>query len=185
MATLLWVVLIGLGLLLAVVIGALALPLRCELDLIKDDVWHFKAAARPFGRFGPRIPMSRSKKTADKDKPARKKKKRARTRKRNLQNIGRAALQLVVDFMRCVKIDTAMVDVRFGLGDPAETGHAYGILAPIIYGCPQSSRVRMTVEPVFDRAVLNGRASLVVCLTPAALLGPVLRFGWSFLGSRR
>ena len=183
---LLWLLAAVLVLLLAV----LASPLRIEARASAGEALRYSLALRPFGRFGPRLAV------ADSEKP--KKKKKAKTKRekeksaksgkatyRDPRPIVRAVVRLVSEITGQLHIEKAALDLRFGADDPAETGEIYGALAPFIYGTAHSRRVYVNVEPVFDRVVFDGRAALDVTMTPALLLPPIARFGWSAFGPRR
>ena len=171
---------------LAVIVLALVTPLRIELSVIKGDAWQLSAALRPFGRFGPKIPMSKGMKeteTAPKSKRVRHKKWGKWTR--NPQRIGRAALRLVTDLIQCVRLNAATVDLTFGLGDPGKTGQLFGLMAPLIYGPSFGERVNLSVVPAFDRTVLTGSLAVELSFIPASLLAPTARFGWTAFGPRQ
>ncbi len=99
--------------------------------------------------------------------------------------IAQAAIRLVTELMATVRFETASLNLRFGLGDPAETGQLYGQLTPLVYSASGCPRVRIDVEPIFDEATLTGRAALDLSVVPARLIAPFLRFGWSAFGPTR
>ena len=164
-------------------------PLRLELSLDRDARWHGAAALRPFGRMGPRLPLSigdaGKQKSPDKQKPRKKAKRHGRQR-RTLQirpmPILRGALRLIEDVFGQIRVERAFCDVRFGFEDPATTGQAYGYLTPLIYGSDVASKVDFRFEPVFDRSVFEGHFALDISLVPARLIMPALRFAWTVLG---
>lgn len=170
--------------LLVLVVLVLAMPLRIELDLSKAEAVRFSAALRPFGRYGPRIALSDRREKRTKVKP---KAKPARKRRwtQSPKRIAGAAIDLATELVGRVRIEAAALDLRFGLGDPGETGQAYGQMAPLIYGTGAMSRVHINVEPAFDETVLDGRASMVMSLIPLTLIPPFIRFGWAVFGRRR
>ena len=179
-------VLIGLlATVLAVLVVAMALPLRLELRLVKEDTWSVSGALRPFGRFGPRIPLSRDRKKAKTAPKPRRKRAPRDLFSRKSQRVAGATVRLLADILHRVRLETARLEMRFGIGDPAETGQVYGLLAPLIYGTASAPRTHVRIEPVFDRAVLSGRAELDMSLIPGTLLAPVIRFGWSAFGPER
>ena len=96
----------------------------------------------------------------------------------------RAGPGLIGGVLRCIRVDRFRVDCTFGLGDPAETGQVFGVLAPFVYGTRwawgRADAVALT--PVFDRACLEGEADVALAVTPMRLLGPVLRFAWATFG---
>ncbi len=173
---------------LLLVILAIAMPLRIELVLRKDLQWRYLAALRPYGRFGPRIVLSNRKKKSKAEKTITTKKKKgmgSRFLRSNPRAILQAVVRLVADIFHSVHFHQATLDAKFGLDDPSETGQAFGMLAPVIYGSAPCHRVRMNVEPVFDHATLTGTARLDLSLIPAALLAAAVRFGWRIFGPFR
>ena len=181
-AILIW----GLIVVLALLLLALAMPLRLELLLSKQEAVQFTAALRPFGRFGPRISLSDRgrKKPKAKAKPDRPTKKRG-TWKINPKRVVRASVRLVMDLVGLVRLEAASFDLRFGLGDPAETGQVFGQMTPLIYGTSGMPRVHVDVQPAFDRALLEGRVALDMSLVPLRILPPFARFGWAAFGPGR
>lgn len=172
---------------LALLLAALAMPLRIEFRATASETSRYCLALRPFGAVGPRIAV------VDSDKPSRKKApvakdKKAKTGKKTRSDPKRFAMAIVrfiTDIFDQLHIKSAVLDLRFGTSDPAETGQIYGALTPFIYGTCANRRVYLNVEPVFDGAVFDGRAALDVTLTPARLIPPFVRFGWAFLGPNR
>lgn len=165
---------------------AVVLPVRLELQLVKEEALQFQAVLRLFGRFGPRIKLRKNPDSVRK-KPKAPRKRRFRTGKalRRPQRVAQAAFHLAIDILHRIHIDAASLDLRFGFGDPAETGQAFGMLAPFIYGPSPSPKMSLHVQPVFDTAVLRGRAEMTLKLVPAALLIPSVRFGWAAFGPKR
>ena len=165
--------------LLALIVLVLVSPLRIELVLRKDTALVFSAALRPLGGFGPRIGLSGRRKAPPADKePGRKRPFEAR-------RVVPAIARLAAAVLRRIRIRALILDAKFGSGDPAETGQLYGMLAPLVYGSLPARRLQISVQPVFDRAVLSGRAELDVSVVPAALIGPAVRFGWDAFGPVR
>jgi hypothetical protein len=163
---------------------ALAMPLRLELQVTREEAVQFTAALRPFGRFGPRIAFSDRSKTPKQHKTSKKPAERSRW-KLNPKRMARAAIHLAGDLIGCVRFEAATVDVRFGLGDPAETGQVYGQMTPLIYGTSGLPRVHVNVRPEFGDAVLKGRAALDVSLIPLYIFPPFVRFAWTAFGPSR
>ena len=172
---LLWGMLVVAGVLLTV----LATPLWIELSIAREAAWQGSVAVRPLGRFGPRIVLPTS---SGADRQAREVKTRNKHRSRRIPAGG---VRLARDILDRIKIERLDLDMRFGLEDPAETGHLFGLLAPAVYGVSGAERVSLHVEPVFDRAVLAGRSEAVVSVVPMRLVAPVVRFGWRLWVSGR
>lgn len=170
----------------AVLLAAIALPLHLELRAARDETLRFSLTVRPFGRFGPRIPLRNDKPKSEKTPKAAEqtRQKRSRWRGKPRLVIG-AVIRLVTDIFGLVRLDRVELDMRFGTGDPAETGQAFGMLAPLIYGARGSQRIDFHVEPVFDRKALTGHANVDLSIIPALLVPPVVRFGWAVFGPAR
>ncbi|NNE81464.1 MAG: DUF2953 domain-containing protein [Silicimonas sp.] len=169
----------------AVILLVLVTPLRLELQVSRETAFRFSAALRPFGRFGPRISLSDGQTKPRPKKPERKKKARRGFGKMRPKQFAQAAIRLAVDLIGLVRVEAASLELRFGLGDPAETGQIYGQMTPLIYGTSGVSRVDVTVEPLFDQAALTGRAALDLSLVPLRLVPPFARFGWAAFGPAR
>lgn len=86
--------------------------------------------------------------------------------------------------MRVFRIDHLMVKGRFGTGDPADTGAAYGMLCPLLYGLRLPISSDIAVEPDFTRAVCDAQAELRVSFVPLRLVGPLARLAWRMFGPR-
>lgn len=185
-----WIVLTILLWLLAAVIAlllvALVSPLRIEAKASVGEAFRYSLALRLFGRVGPRVVVADSATPPRKKKPktATKKAKHRSSANRAPMRIIRAAFPLISVVLACLHIDKAMLDLRFGADDPAETGQIFGILAPMVFGVEGGQRFHFSVEPVFDRAVFDGCAAVDVTMIPARLIYPVARFGWSAFGPR-
>lgn len=170
--------------LVCLVIGlAVALPLRLELEIHKQAAWRVVATVRPFGRYGPRIPIRKGPMGVHDEKP--RKMKRRTQRHPAPRDLLPAVFRFVTDVLGCIRVGKLTVDARFGFGDPAMTGQAFGMLAPAIYGAPAMAGVDLRVVPVFDRQVLTGAADLAFSVVPITLLGPFLRLGWHLFGPAR
>lgn len=180
---LLWV----LAAVVALLLVALVTPLRIEARASIGGAFRYRLTLRPFGHFGPRLAL------ADSERPKREKRSKIKAKKtkagkkirRDPRRILGAAFRLLSEIADRLRVDRVAVDLRFGADDPSETGQLFGSLAPIIYGTGTGQRFHLTVEPVFDRTVFDGRVALDVTMTPAHLIPPVIRFGWSVFGARR
>lgn len=153
---------------------------------------------QPLGRFGPWIPLAGSK-TGHEEAPAsatdapetpdgdavRKPRRDAGWRRR----LGRVTWPdiraLIGGLADAVHLTRLRIDADFGFPDPADTGAAFGLLTPLLYGaCPQASR-RVALRPVFDGACFAGSGEACFLCRPVDVLGPVLRFGWHVYGPVR
>lgn len=171
---------------------AFASPLRIEVRASFGEVQRYSVALRPFGRVGPRLavvdstrPPGAHKETGPKKKQKEKTPKNRRRTRRDPARIFGAVVRLVPAIVGKFSVDRLALDMRFGAEDPAETGQIFGVLTPFVYGTWGMRRFDLKVEPVFDRAVLDGDAALDVQMTPARLIPPLIRFGWSAFGPSR
>lgn len=186
-----WSVLIFLTSLLAaglfLLLAALMSPLRFELRASLGEALAYSVAVRPFGRAGLRLPVldSDRPRRRRRPRPRRKKDRRARKSTRDPARLVAAATRLLPELFSKLSVERLALDLRFGVDDPAETGQIFGALTPFIHGTQGTRRVAFNVEPVFDRAVLEGRAALDIHLTPARLILPLARFGWAAFGPGR
>lgn len=187
MATVLVVLTWALGALLFLLLAVFLTPLRIELLAVRDEALHFEFALRPLGRIGPRISLTDgSRKKKKKPKSTIKGRKKRSTRwQRNPTDIMHAVIRLLADVVKQIRIERASLDLRFGYGDPGDTGQVFGMLTPIMYGLGETGRADIRVVPVFDRAELTGRAALDVSFIPLLMLRPFAQFGWSMIGPRR
>lgn len=185
MSVLLWI-LVGLLLLTVALLFAVAvMPVRVELVVLKQDGWRFELALRPLGRFGPRVAAPRGRHKPEKTKHKKQTAKRHSFLRPDPARIGGAVVRLVKDILNLIRIEAIKMDMKFGTGDPADTGHIYGLLMPFVYAPAGSPRLDFAVEPDFQQSVLEGRAEFVFSLIPARLLSSAARFGWAAFGPRR
>lgn len=168
---------------LLVLLLVISTPLRIELRAIAEETFRFSIAVRPFGRFGPRVSLSDRPSGSRKSANATSRKAVNRALRRPAApRMFRAVARLLTDILYRVRIRGVSLDMRFGVGDPGETGQIFGLMAPLIYGLSGVPRANIAIEPVFDRIILNGRATVDVSLVPALLLPPFARFFWAVFG---
>lgn len=186
MSVVLWVVLWLLALVCLVAGLAVALPLRLELQVHKQAEWRVVAAIRPFGRYGPRIPIKKGPPRPKTEKPQKEKsRKKRRATPRDPRALVSAGLRFVTDLLGCIRVGRLNVDAHFGLGDPAMTGEAFGMLSPLMYAAPAFPGVQVHVVPDFGRTVLTGAADIAFSIVPIRLFGPIIRLGWHLFRSAR
>lgn len=68
---------------------------------------------------------------------------------------------------------------RLGLGDPAATGLAMGVLMPLTELDKPLHPVEIVVEPNFDRSELTGHSHVEMTVIPARLVPPLVRFAFN------
>ncbi len=82
----------------------------------------------------------------------------------------------ILAILRQVSLGHLKATIRFGLGDAASTGQAFGALAAVRGVLAASARVDLSAEPVFTDRLLEGEGEgELVIRHPAALLPPVIR----------
>lgn len=99
----------------------------------------------------------------------------ARTPRRRKRRLDASAWQdllaLLAEVPDALRLIEARGDLTFGLDDPADTGTAFGLLTPLVYGVPSGEPYGLTVTPVFDGPYLAGDVTATVRIH-------VLRFAW-------
>ena len=82
----------------------------------------------------------------------------------------------ILAMLRQVSLGHLTTECRFGLGDAAATGQAFGVLAAVRGVLSISSRVDLRAEPVFNGRLIEGMGEgELVIRHPAALLPPAIR----------
>ncbi|MDJ1014903.1 MAG: DUF2953 domain-containing protein [Paracoccaceae bacterium] len=186
-----WVALGALGAVLGLILALLCLPIILIGEACAGERTSLSLRARAFGGLAPPIEL-----TGKSDKPRKKEKKKEKRREkkkprrfgggRNRGSDMIAALpRLIGGLLSAVYIDRLELDADFGLEDPAETGHLYGLLCPVLYGFPPSPRRRIAIRPVFGQTCFRAEAKGAVRVTPVALLPPVAGFVWQIWGPKR
>lgn len=188
-----------LGLLLALVIALLAVPLTVVFSVHRTEETRGVVRIRwLFGlvRLGVRMPRpdkSRKQPPAATEKkagpPRRKKKKRHAGRLLSLirqRDIRSRTYRFIRDIRRATHAQDLFLRLRIGLGDPADTGRLWAIVGPVA-GLAQNIRAAVVrIEPDFTDPVLevesHGRVRLVpiqfIALAAAFVLSPTMLRAW-------
>jgi hypothetical protein len=180
--------------LLAVALALMLLPVRVRIAAGTAPAVFVRVDLRPAAGLGPWIRVADSARSrhrrASRGKASKAAARRPRRRAARRMEIGRAlhALpDLARGLLRVIRLDRLRLDVTFGLDDPADTGSAYGTVAPPIVaaGYALGSRASVRIVPVFDGPRLDGAAEADLTLRPARAILPALRFAWALFGPRR
>ncbi len=107
-------------------------------------------------------------------KPRPRKRKRWGGQRLDLET-GRKLLALLAEVPDAFRLTEVRGDLSFGLGDPAETGATYGMLAPLVYGGSGGERFDLQLTPVFDAPCLSGEAHATVRIKAHRLVGIAVR----------
>ena len=188
-----WAVLAGLGLLLVAMLVVILAPIRVTLAVRTAPVFRFSADIRPLGGMAPAIRLRPGADPAPDTvsappvpdrtgRPAR----RAR-RRPPLGRILRAVPDLASGVLRVLRIEHLWLEGRFGLEDPADTGTAWGMVAPVLYAMQGAApgRVSVALSPDFDGAHLDAAAEARLIVRPARLIAPAAAFAWRVWGPER
>ena len=174
-----WIVLAALLALLAV----LAAPV--EVSVTADSRATPRVSVR-IGLLGGVLPAFAL--TSPTGRKERKKEKRKRAKAGGGVDGKRVACNLPALFaglLRQIEISRLVLRLRFGLGDPAETGALYG--QAMALAAPLNARrgVAVDLAPDFGDKVLAGRGEIAFRATPLAFVPPILRFVWASFGPVR
>jgi hypothetical protein len=176
---LLWVLAGLAGLVLAV----LVLPVRLRIVAATVPAPRLRLRLSLLGGLFPAIPLVDSARAPGPDRPAPPRRRRKRRRSGARRGPALRRLRGVPDLARAIlgafRIRRLRLDADFGLGDPAETGIAYGLLAPLVHAGA------VTLRPDFSGPRLSGSVDAEIGLVPARLLPPLLRFAWRNIGTGR
>lgn len=85
-------------------------------------------------------------------------------------------LRFVRDVFAAVDIRSLDVRLRLGLGDPADTGRLWGLVAPLVWLVPKPRNALVRIEPDFDEAVLALLAQGRVVLVPLRFIALAIGF---------
>ncbi len=171
----------ALGLVLALVIGLLAVPLELQFRLSAGKgleqklglVWAFGLARMSL------LPGRRQKQNASQDAP-RKKQRRSRHRgprtSRALQVLGdkplrRRLLRYLADLWRVTRKRDLRLQARIGFDDPADTGQLWAFAGPAAAALANIRDASIYVEPDFGESVFELDTSGRISAVPLRLIG--------------
>ncbi len=189
-----WAILAVLGFLLVAVLVVILTPIRVTLALSTAPVFRVSADIRALGGLAPAIRLrpgaapSPETVSAPRAANARTPKKPRRARRRPpLGRILRAVPDLLHGLLSVLRIERLSLEGRFGLDDPADTGTAWGMVAPVLYAVQGAApgRVSVLLAPDFDRAHVDAAAEAQLTVRPARLIAPALVFAWRVWGPER
>ncbi|MFY0691214.1 MAG: DUF2953 domain-containing protein [Paracoccaceae bacterium] len=175
------------GLLSVLVLGLIS-PLRLMLHANSHPRPRCRIAIQPLGGACPPLRLldtAKPRKKQKKQETQTPKRHKPRERKRWVPSPqGRAgkmlseAPALLTGLLGRVRIERLALDAEFGLGDPAETGHLYGLMTPLLFSLPGRHTRPVSLRPNFEEATLRGHVETQLCVIPVTLARPLLRFGW-------
>jgi len=194
LSALLWTLFGMVGLAVAVVL----LPLRLRFAAGSAPVAHARVEFSPLGGLLPWIGLYDSTRSGEQpaglaEEPSGRGPKPPRKRRAgrrpgvDVRRMFCALPDFLGGLLRVFRFDRLEIEGVFGLGDPADTGAAYGMIAPSLmaagYALGRPDAVR--VVPDFGRQALEGRGEAEITVMPARAIAPTVRFLWRVFGPRR
>jgi hypothetical protein len=172
LAALLWTLA---GLLLAALI-ALAAPFRLRLRAA-SGAGRVRLDLRLLDGWAPAIPLVDTDRPGGaRTEPPPEPERREKTGRGPMRGLDADTLRrlagLVAEVPSAVHISEARGELALGLGDPADTGAAFGLLSGLAYGVPGGG---LALHPVFDRPCLEGAVDATLRIGTPRLLGIALR----------
>jgi len=175
----LWILATVFGLILFFIL-LLAIPIDLRFSVQKEK--HFRSQVRVewmFGLIG--IDLKRRKKEP---KPKKKKKSKFQARRHikpllamtKTRGFNRRIIKFIKDILRVIKIRELILDLRFGLDDPADTAMIYGVVAPTTLFANRCSPIKIRVQPDFENLALEGSFKGNMRLVPIRLFKPITLF---------
>lgn len=180
----------ALGLLLALLVAALATPVRLSLALRTEPRWRLAVAMRLFGGLTPSIPVHdsdrRERRRARKTRAVKRRRRKTAGRRSaaRMRRVLEAGPRLFRDLLRPIRVERLSLDADLGLSDPADTGMLFGLLQALIRSMPARRVISVSVRPDFGGPRFAGVAEAELRLTPLALVAPGVRFAWRVFGPR-
>jgi hypothetical protein len=172
--------------LLALVVALLAVPVVLVFEAERGDT--LKARWRVRWLFGVvdirssrarRTPPSSDRREAAKPQssPARRRRKRLRMAIAVMRTRGllRRVQQLASLLFRRVKLQGFDLHTVFGLDNPADTGIAYGFLAPVLV-MAEACGLNIECRPMFLESGLRGTCNVTLQVRPLSVAGAVMAF---------
>ena len=192
MAAVFWAVLWLVGLVFALAMAALVLPVTFRLRA--------QSAPRPrthvsVGLVAGLVPAftvhdswaakRNEKHKAKPERPRKAKQDKAEGIPRWLPRMVRAAPRLIAGLLRPIRLMRLHLDADIGLGDPADTGQLYGAMQALLRPLRLPSGASVVVRPDFTGPRTEGTLDAEFQVAPVAFLPPLLAFGWRVFGWRR
>ena len=180
---LLWLV----GGVIALALLLICIPVHLLMAARSEPSPVFSLEVRLLSGRAPRLLLLDSRRMAAGRKSATEKLSRSKTRKkkrikrrkwlsrRRLPDLIQAVPALIADTVSGVHLDRLHIRAEFGLGDPAETGRIFGLLAPLTF-MPLDPRISVAVNPNFAAVCLKGRADAALHFVPIRMAIPAMWF---------
>lgn len=181
------IILWALSCLVVLLLAAVFSPVRLNIHATAEPHPRLIAHARLFGGIAPSLRIIDSERKKPKKPKTEKNKKSHKTR--GSFNNGPALVQdfirAIAEILRKIHVEHLSLNIKFGLGDPAETGHLYGLLTPLVYGTNGFARSSIHLQPNFEQRCLSGDLDAQLRFIPGSLAFPVIGFVWTNFGPMR
>lgn len=178
-----WVIALVAGIFLLFVL-LLAVPVDLAFSVERDGSFRLRMRVRwMFGLIGKDI-GGRKKKRREEGVEKEKPKKRRGSAKALLaalttEGFPQKLFSFVRDILRLSKIRQFRMNFRVGLGDPAETGMLFAVLAPAMLVIRSFSSADIQLEPDFEQERLQGYCKGNIRAVPIKLVRPLIPFVFS------
>lgn len=194
MSLILWLLLALLAALLVAVLALVLLPLRIRLEAATAPEPRLALRVAALGGAVPALPVFDSTRPRKPPKaktagPEEKKKTSAQGKARRKRLGGERALALLRNAPGLVRgilgafhFTRLEAEGDYGFADPADTGQVFGFLSAFTYGLPPRPGLVLNLRPDFAGERLDGRVEAEISVVPAALLPPLVSYGWRVFG---
>ena len=178
-----WIwLLVGLASLAGFVVLVLSVPIDLAFSVKKTD--SFRSRARVswlFGLVGKELTgegkgPEGAKKKAEQPKETKRRIPRFALVFMKSGGLRRNLMKLLWRLLRAIKIREMNINVKVGLGDPADTGVLLALVNPVMFGLASSSPLNFNVEADFQEATFQGRGAGPIRIVPIRFVPPILMF---------
>jgi hypothetical protein len=178
-----WVVGLVVGLIVLFVL-LLAMPIDVVFYVERDARFRLGATVRlMFGLIKKDLGSKKRRRREEDDQKAKLKKHRVGVRPLiaalTTRGFAQKLLKLMRDVLRIVKVRELKARVRIGLGDPAETGILFAVVAPTMIFVRSFSSADVLVEPDFEDEKLEGYCQGDIRAVPIKFVRPLVPFVFS------
>jgi len=158
----------------------LAIPVDLRFSFKKEE--NFRSQARVEWMFG--LVGKDLKRRKKEPKPKKKKKSKFQAGRHikpllamvKTRGFIRRIIELIRDIRRVIEIRELILDLKFGLDDPADTAMLYGAVAPTALFANRCSPIKIRVQPDFEDLALEGSFKGNMRLVPIRLFKPITLF---------
>lgn len=178
-----WVIALVAGIFLLFVL-LLVVPVDLAFSIERDGSFRLRMRVGwMFGLIGKNIGGRKAKRREEgmeKEKPKKRRRSvRALLAALSTEGFPQKLFSFVRDILRLSKIRQLRVNFRIGLGDPAETGMLFAVLAPAMVVVRSFSAADVQLEPDFEQERLQGYCRGDIRAVPIKFVRPLIPFVFS------